>query len=409
MNMTPNDSEPRFSPKTFQILLVLGVAAILIVGLYGLAPKTKKSRPERPVPLVRVMEIAPVREPVHLEAYGTVIPARQVILQAEVEGRVVGHHPDLVPGGIIEKGSLVAQLDPVDYEFLVAEAKADLAQAEYELELEQGQQVIARHEWDLLEKELGPAMLANRRLALREPHLIQAQAKLAAAESRLAAAELALRRTSIVAPFHGIVLSEAIEIGQLVSKQSNLATLAGVDSFWVQVAVPVESLARIRFPERRGRKGSPARIFLESEGKEPVRRDGSVYKLLGELDPQGRMARLLVTIHDPLALSTAKGGSGGRILLGSYVKVAIDSGMLDGVYVLPREAVRAGDRLWLVDGEGRLAVRQAEVVWRRKDELLVRAEIMAGERLVVSRLQAPLPGMKVEIESSPAPPVQGNK
>ena len=401
--MRKSDFDTKLFLKKHLILVVICLTVIIVVGLYSLQPKAKKARPKRPVPLVQIMEIAPRSEQVHIEAYGSVIPARQVVLQTEVEGRVISQHPELVPGGIIEKGDVIARIDPADYEFQVEEAKADLAEAQYELDLELGKQVIAKHEWNLLEKDLDPGLLTGKKLALRKPHLIQARAKLEAAKSRLAAAELALKRTKIIAPFSGIVLAEAVEPGQLVTRQTNLATLAGIEIFWVQVAVPVEYLDRLHFSNSHGETGSSARIFLEIEGKPSVVHDGVVYKLLGDLDPQGRMARLLVTINDPLALADKKedsvSGAGGRILIGSYVKVVIDAGSLDEVFVLPRETVRPGDQLWLVDKEGRLAVREAQVVWRRTDDLLVRAEVEQGERLVVSRLQAPLPGMKVAVDS----------
>jgi RND family efflux transporter MFP subunit len=415
MNITKKDFYTKLFMKKPLILVVICITAIVVIGLYSLKPKAKKARPKRPVPLVQTMEIVPRSERVHIEAYGSVIPARELVLQAEVEGRVISQHPELVPGGIIEKGDMIARIDPADYEFQLEEAKADLAEAQYELDLELGKQVIARHEWDLLEKDLDPRLLSGKKLALREPHLIQARAKLEAAGSRLEAAELALKRTKIIAPFSGIVLAEAVEPGQLVTRQTNLATLAGIETFWVQVAVPVENLDRLHFVSNHDGAGSSARIFLDLEGKPPVVRNGVVYKLLGDLDPQGRMARLLVTINDPLALTDEKAGNAsgaaGKILIGSYVRVVMDAGMLDEVYVLPREAMRSGDRIWLVNKEGRLSVRPAQVVWRRTDDMLVRAEIKQEERLVVSRLQAPLPGMKVELaySSGSAGPVKEKK
>ena len=117
------------------------------------------------------------------------------------------------------------------------------------------------------------------------------------------------------------------------------------------------------------------------------------------------MARILVTVQDPLNLQKLKAigdkneKEGGKILLDSYVKVRIDAGVLDGVYVIPREALREGDRLWLVNGNGLLDIREVKVLWRRVGEVLVDTHLAPDERIVVSRLQSPVPGMVLRDDS----------
>lgn len=225
------------------LLLAVGVA----IALYQTSPKTKKAIPKRPVPLVQTAAVHPGREKVSVEAFGTVIPARRITLQSKVEGRIVDQNPELVPGGLINQDDTVIQVDPADYELLVSEYRAEMEEAMFELDLEQGKQVIAKREWKLLEKEIETSAV-GKSLALREPHLRLVKAKVDKAKSRLAAAELALERTTIRAPFNALVLEEFIDKGQLVSKQTPLATLVGTDQFWVQVSIPVSVLQRISFP-----------------------------------------------------------------------------------------------------------------------------------------------------------------
>ncbi len=393
--------------KIFFSLLVLLLAAGVSFWLYGHKPQTKKVKPQRPVPVVRTVDVQASREPVVFEAAGTVIPAQRVELLSEVEGRIIEQNAELVPGGIISKDELLIQIDPLDYRLQVSERQADVATAKYEQEVEEGRQIIARQEWQLLEKEL-LGDLVSKNLALREPHLKNARARLEAARSRLAAAELAEKRTSIRAPFSGLVLEESVEKGQFVGRQTAIATLVSTDEFWVQVSVPLSLLDRLRFPDKHGGKGSPARVVLEKGyGGKPTIREGALFKLLADLDPKGRMARLLVTIQDPFNLQEEKttvresGKQGEKILLGSFVKVQIDAGVLDTVYVIPREALREGDRLWLVNGEGILDIREVKVLWRRVGEVLVDTQLAPDERIIISRLQSPVPGMVVRDNSRP--------
>jgi multidrug efflux pump subunit AcrA (membrane-fusion protein) len=394
--------------KYFVSFLILLLALVAAFALYKTSPKTGKTVSKRPVPFVRTVPLEPARKEVFVEAFGTVVPAQRITLQSEVAGRIIDQNPELTPGGLIRQGDMVVQVDPADYELLVREYRAEMEEALFELELEQGKQVIAKREWELLEKEI--EISSGKSLALREPHLRLVEAKLEKAKSRLAAAELALERTSIAAPFNVLVLEEFVDTGQLVGTQTTLATLVGTDRFWVQVSVPVGSLGRISFPGGAERHGSEAQVIFEPVSGQPVVRRGHVVRIMGDLDPEGRMARILVAIDDPLHLEAGSSPSGGpdgrgwshvsmgagRILLGSYVRVSIAAGFFDTVYSVPREALREGDVVWVKDSEGTLQIRPVRVVWRLKDDVLVDADLEPGDELIMSRLHAPLPGMAVQ-------------
>ncbi len=85
----------------------------------------------------------------------------------------------------------------------------------------------------------------------------------------------------------------------------------------------------------------------------------------------------------------------GRILLGSYLKVRINAGFFDDIYSIPRQAMREGDVIWVQDNEDKLQVRPVQIVWRRKDDVLAKIDLKQGDRLILSRLQSPLPGIEV--------------
>jgi multidrug resistance efflux pump len=69
--------------------------------------------------------------------------------------------------------------------------------------------------------------------------LRSAKVGVVAAESALAAAQLNVRRAGLKAPFNAFVQRAMADPGQLVNAQSQIATLVGTDSFWVQVSVPI--------------------------------------------------------------------------------------------------------------------------------------------------------------------------
>ena len=382
------------------VLLICGGVGTAVV-MYLTKPKAKKARPAKTAPLVEAVELHKANVPVSIEAYGTVVPARRLTLQAEVEGRIIYQDPALVPGGVIPAKRKLLQVDPENYRLLIKELQATLTEARFEVEMEQGKRIVAKREWRLLEKEIATSPI-GRRLALREPHQERAAARVQVAESRLAQANLDEKRTTLICPFNAMVIDESVEVGQLVSRQAKLATLVGTDQFWVQVSVPLGRLPRIRFSQA-GKGGSAAKVILDTANGAAIVRTGRVLRLLGDLNTSGRMARVLVAIDNPLDLPT--GASSGVaqmgnqcILLGCYTKVEIQAGRQDDVYVVPREALRQGNRLWLVGSDEKIVFRQAEVIWRRSGDVLVRCgEVLPGEKLITSRLGAALEGDKVRV------------
>ena len=397
------------------VLLICGGVGTAVV-MYLTKPTAKKAPPAKVAPLIEVVELNKTSVPVTIEAYGTVVPARQLTLQAEVEGRIIYQDAALVPGGVIPAKRKLLQIDPEDYKIQIKELEAALTEARFEVELEQGKRIVAKREWKLLENEITTSPI-GRRLALREPHQERAAARVQVAESRLDQAKLDEKRTALICPFNAMVIDESVEVGQLVSRQAKLATLVGTDQFWVQVSVPLGKLQRIRF-SRADKGGSVATVAVDTANGEAIVRRGRVLRLLGDLNTSGRMARVLVAIDNPLGLPTDPNAvratsqpmpMGNQcILLGCYTKVHIEAGRQDDVYVVPRAALREGDRIWLVGKDGKLVFRKAEVIWRRSADVLVRCgEILPGEKLVLSRLGAPLAGMMVRVhepgESTTAP------
>jgi RND family efflux transporter MFP subunit len=361
--------------------------------------------------LVEVVELRETSVPVTIEAYGTVIPARRLILQTEVEGRIIYQDDALVPGGVIPAKRKLLQVDPEDYKIQIKELEAALTEARFEVETEQGKRIVAKREWKLLEKEITTSPI-GRRLALREPHKERAAARVQAAQSRLDQAKLDEKRTTLICPFNAMVIDESVEVGQLVSRQAKLATLVGTDEFWVQVSIPMGKLPRISFA-RADKDGSTVKVVCDTGAGAAIVRTGRVLRLLGDLNTSGRMARVLVTIDNPLDLqsgdSSGAAPMGARcILLGCYTKVEIQAGVQDGVYIVPRSALRQGDRLWLVSRDNKLVFRQAEVIWRRSGDVLVRCEVVPGEKLVTSRLGTPLSGDKVRVHL-PAKPTTASQ
>jgi len=209
---------------------------------------------------------------------------------------------------------------------------------------------------------------------------------LKAAQSSLKKAQLDLTRTTLRAPFNAMVVSENVDSGQLISPQTPVARLVGTDEYRVQMSVPVVSLRTVR-ARTADRPGSEAMI-IQQVGNETIERRGEVIRQLPDLDPGGAMARLLISIDNPL-------GEEGDLplLLGSFVKVAIEAQPIDNAIRLPRVALRNGRYVYVMNDQNLLEIRDVQIAWTEPEAVLVVGGLLPNERVVISRIATPVPNM----------------
>ena len=283
--------------------------AIVCLGGIGFAGLMVATRPEAEradaeaegIP-VRLITVAETREEISIRGQGQVIAAQQVRVQPEVSGRLTWVNDNLVPGGIVSARDRLFRVDTRDYRAALAQQQAQLASAQLALSQEGSRRTIAEREWALLNGQ-GGGSESGRALALRGPQQDSAQAQLRAAQSGVRQAQTNLGRATVTAPFDAIVQVETAEVGQLVTPAAQIATLIGTEHFWVQVSVPVEQLSWVQLPRGDTPGSSVVVTQLVGESQEIVRQ-GRVVRLMSDLDPVGRMARLLIEIDDPLGLQS---------------------------------------------------------------------------------------------------------
>ena len=357
-------------------------------------PKARQRPAERRAALVEVMRLAPSRQRVVVRAMGTVRAARTIVLRPRVSGQVLGVSPELIPGGLFRAGQRFLQIDPEDYELAVRQKDGVVAKAQCDLKLETGRQSVAKREYELLGKTV---RRQDRELVLREPQLAMAQAAVDAAEAALEKAQLDLARTDVRAPFNAMVRSKQVDPGSQVSPTTQLATLVGTDEYWVQASIPVDQLKWITIPQSNGEAGSPVRIFNETGWGPGAARAGHVTRLSADLEPEGRMAKLLITVKDPLGLESP-GANPPVMLIGMYVSVEIQGNELEGIFSVPRTALRDGRKVWIMGPNDALEIRKVGILWRGRDRVLVGNGLRAGDRMITSDLATPVKGMALQIE-----------
>jgi RND family efflux transporter MFP subunit len=360
--------------------LIAALAAGLVYWINASEPKAQREAATKRTPmLVSVQRVERGTFAPTITGLGRVAPAREIVLSPQVAGRVIAIADDFLPGGLVNEGEILVSLDPADYANSVQQRQSALQQARSELAIELGRRDVARTDLALLDRELTPE---NRALVLREPQRQAARAAVRAAEAALSQARLELARTRIAAPFDAQVLSRRVNIGSQVAPGAELARLIGLDDYWVIVTVPVAQLGQIALPTG-DEAGAPVRLRNRTAWPEGQYRQGRVRRLIGALDDQTRLARVLVSVHDPLARRAETQGP--PMLVGAIMQAQIQGRPLANVVRIDRDHLREDDRLWL-NVDGRLQIRQAQVAFKDRHYAYIRDGLDTGDWLVTSNL-----------------------
>lgn len=350
---------------------------VLMVVFILTKEEAAQEEPEDVLPTVRVEEVRRTTHEVMIETQGIVRSRREVTLAAEVGGRVISISGDLIEGGRVSEGEVLVEIDPADYRAALARARATLADARLMLEQEQAKAKQAARDWEKLGRgEPTP-------LVLREPQIQSAEAGIESAAAEVERAERDLGRTTIKAPFDARVRSAEVEVGAVVSPGTAVAALFSGSDLEVRLPFPLRDFGYLHEEE------APEFELRARIGADERRWPAVLDRLEGEVER-----------------STLSGYGIARVLpdddgalppVGLFVEARVPGETLEGVVEIPRAVIRGQEEVW-VENDGRLQRRKVEVLRSRRENLVVRGDFEAGDRLVRTRLEAPLEGMKVRVE-----------
>jgi RND family efflux transporter MFP subunit len=389
--------------STVVICLVILLLAVLVVsGIFMTEPTAQRSSAtKRTAMLVEVTRGERGSFSPRIVATGTVRPEQEILLSPRVSGQVLAIADRFTPGGYVAEGEVLLQIDPADYETLLLQRRSELHQAEAELEMEVGRQEQARREYEGLK---GTISDRYKTLVLREPQIQAAEATVEAAAAAVRQAELDLERTRIRAPFAAHVLSRDAHVGSQVTPGLLLGRLVGIDAYWVETTVPMSSLRWIDFPEARSgaaggsgdsATGATAQVRNRSAWPEGVFRQGRVDSLIGALEDDTRLARVLVTVADPLAQSPQAAGQP-PLMVGAFVEVRIDGLPIENVVRLQRNYLRQNNTVWIMQG-GVLQIRPVEVVFNDDEYVYIANGLEATEAVVTTNLATVVEGSSLRL------------
>jgi RND family efflux transporter MFP subunit len=277
-----------------------------------------------------------------------------------VAGKLVARAVDA--GARVQKGQVLARLDPEDAKLAAQAAGAQLASAE-------GDFALAKSELDRHADLLAKKFISQSAFDAKQNAFNVANAKVEQMRSQAHISTNQAGYTTLVADADGVVLSVSAEPGQVVAAGQSILKLAHAGEKEVVVSAPETQLARFKV-------GNAVAISLWSAGDAIFA--GRIREIAGGADPVTRTYAVRVTAINPPP----------QAQLGMTANVIFASTPDAELVVLPLSSLaREGDNaaVWVVDPKShQVRMRKVTVGQFREDGVTITQGLHAGDIVVTA-------------------------
>jgi membrane fusion protein (multidrug efflux system) len=347
-----------------------------------------KEQAALPPPDVEAAEVVQRDVPITKDWVATLDGSVNAQIHAQVTGYLLKQ--SYANGAFVRRGAPLFQIDPRPFQAAVDQAKANVAQAEGNLQRTQAllgktEMDVARYtplakESAISQQELDDAVQSN--LAAKA-QVESAKAAIEAARAAVATAQLNLGFTTIVSPINGVAGIATAQVGDLIGPQSGtLTTVSTVDPILANFsASEQEYLATMRLT--RGRKDEIERRL----DFELTLADGSTYPHKGRIYAINRQ----VDVRTGAVLVQAQFPNPGNVLRpGGFGRISTVTRIQQGALLVPQSAVNElqdGYLIAVVGSDNKVSLRPVKMGAKAGTMWIVSEGLKPGERVVAEGVQ----------------------
>ena len=370
---------------------VFPAVLVAAIGLNG-CQREKAPPVAAAPPQVLVAKVEPRDVPIIEEWIGTLDGSANVDIRARVQGYI--QEIAFKEGSAVKEGDLLLRIDPRPYEAALAQAKAELGQAnavQQKAEQDEQRQTELFNKKIVSQQDYANAVQAN----------LAAKANVEAARAALDQAQLNLDFATISSPLTGVVGRTDLSVGDFVAAGSSgapVTTVSTVDPIKLVFSVSekdyLEAADRIR--------EILAKPLDQREATaELIRADGKLHPYKGrflaadrQVDEKTGTIRISAIFPNP-----------GNILRpGQYARLRIKMQERAGALLIPQRAVlelQGRNFVWVVDDANKVSQRKVTVGPRFGSDWVIEDGLKQGERIVVEGLQNVRDGATVQPSTAP--------
>ncbi|RAH38995.1 efflux RND transporter periplasmic adaptor subunit [Halomonas sp. SL1] len=356
---------------------LLALAAGLLLSACGqeeAAPQQSGETPPQPKP---VTTLAPQDIPLDKSYPAQLRSDTEVTLVARVTG--VLEQRLFEPGDIVEKGDSLYAIEPDLYQATVSQREADLASAQAELER-------ARRDANRFQELLRQNSVSRQQADQAQADLNVARASVAQAEAALASARIDLDYADVTAPVSGAIGLSEVNVGNLASAGTELATITPVDPLEVRFQLPQQDAFTLR---RQLGEQAPGEIAasLALPGVDEAL-EGRLEFLGSRVDERTSTVQAKATFDNPE----------GEVLPGQFVRVRLEGLKRFDVLAVPSIAVGQGlmgPQVFVLDEDDVARARTVDLGELAGPWQILTSGVEPGDRVMVGDPAGVQPGTPI--------------
>lgn len=304
---------------------------------------------------------------------GVIEAASAPTLNAEVAGQVTRVLVDV--GATVDKGALLALIDPQSYQYAQSGAAAEVQRLESLISQQQRQ--VARYQQLVKENFVSEAALEEAQAqlqALREQHKA-ARAQLQQAQRDVAQAELR-------APMGGVVDQRMVDAGDFVGRGTPMFRLVSLEALRVRLPFPETVASRLQ-------PGLQVRLSSPLAPQQQV--SGTIQQIRPALATGSRALEAIVELQNP-----------GGWRAGASVRGAVVLASREGVVVPETSVVQrpAGEVVYVI-ADGVAHERKVRTGIHREGWIEIQEGLQAGATVAVDGAAFLTDGAKVSVQTAP--------
>ena len=364
------------------LVLVLFLVGIwyLLAGSPSSVPPPQRGAWNQPTP-VRVVPVERGSLDVQLRSIGTVTPLNSVTVRSRVDGELT--RVLFTEGTEVEKGTLLAEIDPAPYQ-------AQLAQAEGQAQQNRAQLANAEADLELYEGLYEQDSIARQQLTSQRALVEELRGTLKTNAAQVEDARLQLSWTRIEAPIAGKLGLRRVDAGNLVNSgdSEGLVSITQVRPIAVEFTVPEPDVPALR---RARASGETLAVQALDRSEQLVLARGQLQTLDNQIDIATGTLRVKAVFDN----------EEDELFPNQFVNVRLRLTTLPAVLTIPSDAVQFGSRgtyVYVIDAEENKAyARQISLGASAGGQVEVTTGLEADELVVLEGLDRLRDGKEVII------------
>jgi multidrug efflux system membrane fusion protein len=388
-------------------LIVGAVVAVVALGAFFLVPRGSqgqkpagrdaKQGPVSGMPGVPVVAVPVKKTDLHvfLSGLGSVTPLNTVTVKTRVDGELT--KVLFKEGQVVNKGEVLAQIDPRPFEVQLTQAQGALARDK--ALLENAMLDFERYK-DLVKKDLIP----RQQLDTQESLVHQYEGAVKSDQGQIDNAKLQLAYARITAPISGRIGLRQVDPGNIIhaSDANGLAVITQMQPIAIIFSLPEDNLSQILGKLRGG-----ARLVVEAYDRDQKQKltTGTLLTVDNQIDPNTGTVKLKAEFPN----------KNYELFPNQFVNARLIIDMLHDALIVPSQAVQRGPQgtfVYVVRADQTVEMRPVTLGVSQEGNASVASGLSAGELVVTEGADRLREGGKVEVKgqqggaSSPPGPAQ---